>query len=445
MFIGQAIAGWSLARADQLRKTLGKKIIDDIGKEKIDFVKGGMRQGHDEEWLTDLFETFIEPAAKYLFNKSHACAYGLLSYQTAYLKCNYPTFYFAALLKSIEDHPKREEKMAAYIADARELGVAILPPDINVSDFSFTAIPAERSVRFGMNGVKNVGSKAVLEIIKERKNGPFTEFFSTVERIKSTLVNSRCIESLVLSGGFDSIPGSRAAKASSLDVAFTRADAHKEDAKRVKAGGKPVKRKNPLPDAVLAEAADDELEMLSKERELIGYYLSNHPYLAVASSIHASHTIQSSREEESGTVVSVGGIVSRLTEHTTKKGKQKMFFGAIEDDKAVLEFVIFPRQYDDAKAIIKLDRPVVLHGKIENSGDDDGESSSSKLIVNKVESVGIGIKKLKGTKLEKHIVLGTNYRKQLSDLRAEMNKVKENDCCNVKIELPNGKVVKVIK
>lgn len=447
MQIGQKIAGWTLARADQLRKVIGKKIVDDIAKERKQFANDAKKNGFSWGWADELFETFIEPAARYSFNRSHSCAYGLLAYQTAYLKCNYPTFYFAALLKSIEDHPKRDEKMAEYIADAREMGVAILPPDINQSDFSFTAFPKEKCVRFGLNGIKHVGSKAVLEIIKERSRGPFDEFFQTIERTKSTLVNSRCLESLVASGAMDSLPGTRADKLASLESAMARADMLREDRKRIEAGGKPVKRKKPIPEPVLIEGSEDKLQLLASERELIGYYLSGHPWNDVASASSASHSVQEARDEINGSSVSVGGIVSRLTEHTTKKGKQKMFFGAIEDDKAVLEFVVFPRQYEKVCDLLKLDAPVVLSGKIENDVSEDSEdgTSAAKLIVQSVSPIARGLKK----KAEKPMftqvinVPTEGYREELQKWRKILDENKD-DITDLKFILPDESVIKVV-
>lgn len=445
MQIGQTIAGWSLARADQLRKVIGKKIVDDIDKERRQFADDAAKNGFNWDWADDLFAEFIEPAAKYGFNSAHSTAYGLLAYQTAYLKCNYPIFYFAALLKSIEDHPKRDEKMSEYIADAREMGVAILPPDVNQSSFSFTAIPSEKCVRFGLNGIKHVGSKAVVEIIEERKHGSFDDLFRTVERIKSTLCNSRCVEALVASGAMDSMSGTRAEKLASLPNALERADCLREDKRRVAGGGKPVKRKKPIPDPVLLEASEDKIELLAKERELIGYYLSGHPWLDVTSS-SASHSVQEAREAINGSTISVGGIVSRLTEHTTKKNKQKMFFGAIEDDKAVLEFVVFPRQYEALAGLLKLDMPVVVSGRIENDVSEDSEeaTSSAKIIISSADPIARGLKKKAQKPMFTQVITlpREGYRAELQKWRDLLDK--NEDITDLKFILPDGSCVKVV-
>jgi DNA polymerase-3 subunit alpha len=440
MRIGEVIAGWTLARADQLRKVIGKKIIDDIAKERKQFANDAKKNGFDWEWADELFESFIEPAARYGFNKAHSCAYGLLAYQTAYLKCNYPTYYFAALLKSIEDHPSRDERMSAYIADAREMGVAILPPDINKSGKSFTALPEERSVLFGLNGIKYVPSKAVDEIIRERGRGEFTDLFSTVERIKSTHCNSRAIESLVAAGALDELPGNRASKLASLPDAMVRADGLSVDRKRIAEGGKAVNRKKALPETTLLPKADDKIVLLGQERELVGYYLSSHPYLDQKDKINAKYTIGQAWDGVSEG--SFGGIVSRLKEHTTKKAKSKMLFGAIEDDRAVLEFVVFPRQYSEMVSKIKLDEPVVLHGRIDREGED--EDSRPKLIVSKVETVGRGVRAMRESTEETITLDPKNYRKQIQEIRRRVENKDKTDLIDIRLELPNGDVVKLI-
>lgn len=444
--MGQIIAGYSLTRADQLRKVIAKKVVEKMPSEKADFINGAIAQGHKGSWAQELFERVIEPAAKYAFGKSHAYAYSDLTAKTAWCKANIPVHYFSALLKSIEDHPNRDEKMTQYIADARSMGVAVLPPDIHESEFSFTALPAQKAVRFGLNGIKHVGSKAVTEIIKERKRGSFEDLFSCVQRVKSTLVNSRCLQSLVASGALDSLPGTRADKLASLPIAMERADMLREDRKRIAAGGKPVKRKNPIPEPVLIEGYEDKVELLAGERELIGFYLSGHPWLDVAQSSSASHTPQSARDAENGSYISVGGIVSRLTEHTTKKGKQKMFFGAIEDDRAVLEFVVFPHQYEAAKNVLKLDAPVVLDGKIENESEESEGSSVAKLIVQSAAPVARGIKKKKAeAPVHSHVIElpRVGYHQEILKWREFIDQ--SDDIVDLKFVLPDGSEVKVLK
>ncbi len=392
--IAQLIAGYSVTRADQLRKTIGKKILEKMGAEKADFIKGAIGQGHKSSWAEGLFEQVIEPAARYAFSRSHAYAYADLTAKTAFVKAVAPVQFFTALLKNTEEDSKREEKLPAYIADAREMGIAILPPDINESDFSFTPLPKSKSVRFGLNGIKFVGSKAVQEIIKKRKDSSFNDFFSTVERLKSQYCTSRVLEALVKSGAMDSIPGSRASKLASLPAAMERADMLREDAKRLAAGGKVTKRRKPIPEPIMDEAIQDKVEMLAGERELIGYYLSSHPYLDFASSVSATHTVQSAREvADEKEPISVGGIVSRLTLHTTKKGKKQMAFGAIEDDKAVLEFVIFPRQFEKLAGVVKLDAPLVLSGNVEASTADDDSPMAAKLLVSDATPIARCLKK----------------------------------------------------
>jgi DNA polymerase-3 subunit alpha len=365
MEIGRRIAGWTLARADQLRKVIGKKIVDKIEEEKEQFVEDAVKQGHERQWAEDLFTHFIEPAARYSFNKSHACAYGDLAYKTAWLKANFPTHYFAALMTSVAGDT---EKLSDYVSDARALGIAILPPDVHESGHGFTPIPQKRAVRFGLSAIKNVGSQAVDLIIEQRAQGNFSDFFDFVSRTRNRLVTSRTIESLIYAGALDLLPGSRAEKLHSVSDATTRADELQEDLRRTHAGERAKKRRNPIPEAVFTGELPlvTDQDLLAKERELIGIYLSEHPFTKIAAEARAKSScdLHALRELNHGMRAVVCGIVTKLREHQTKSKKQ-MLFATIEDDAVSLEVTVFPRQYDACASAFKLDRPVVLQGSLE--------------------------------------------------------------------------------
>lgn len=366
MQVGEIIAGWSKSRADQLRKVVGKKIIDKIEQEKQEFVADAVKQGHKKAWATDLFVDFIEPAARYAFNLSHAASYGMLSYITAYLKANYPTYYFGSLLASVQD---KRDKITAYIADARAMGVSILPPDVHESNSMFTALPERNSIRYGLSAIKNVGEQAVALIIKERKKGDFTDLFNFVERTKNQLVNTRTISSLILAGAMDSLPGTRDELAASVDKAVERAAKLAEDKLRVSEGRATVKRKVPIPDTVLEEpdTVFDEQAILSKERELIGTYISGHPFEFYADEAHSvsSSTIEDLRELENEQPAVLCGIVTNIREHTTKKNKLKMLFVTLEDDTGAVEITVFPKPTREYGPLFELDKPAVVRGYVD--------------------------------------------------------------------------------
>ncbi len=441
--IAQVIAGFSITRADQLRKVIGKKIVEKMPAEKKDFIAGAIAQGHDKKWATDLFKNLIEPAAKYAFGRSHAFSYADLTARTAWAKANLTKYFFAALLTGAESHANRAEKMSAYIADARSMGIAILPPDINISGESFTPVPHERAVRFGLNGIKNVGTKAVAEIVKKRKKEPFCDLFSTVERIKSTLVNSRCIESLICAGAFDSMPGNRSAKMASIDAAIQRAEAIQEDARRVAAGGNPVRRKKTIPEPILAECDEDLDKTLPLEREIIGYYLSNHPYRQYADKIQGTLSLQEAWTLGDDNHLSVGGIVSRLTVHTTKRSGLKMLFGTIEDESTLLDFVVFPRQYETVSPYLTLDAPAILSGRISIEDADDEGIARPKIIVDSARRIGKGVKRKEEDSVIKLVLAPDDYRRQLAELRERL-KAHDEEPAGALIVLPNEKTVRVL-
>ncbi len=427
--IGQVIAGFSLTRADQLRKVIAKKIVEKMPAEKADFVESAVKNGHDKKWATRLFTDLIEPAAKYAFGRSHAYSYADLTAKTAWIKSNLTKYFYAALLTSTEDHTEKAEKMRQYIADARDLGVAILPPNINTSGLTFTPSSSDSSIAFGLNGIKFVGNKAVQEIIKEReKRGPFTDLFSFVSRTKSTLVNSRCIESLVGCGALDCLPGNRESKLASLETAIAIADAEAEDRKREKSGMKPIKRRKAIPEKIMSERPPSPKAMLDLELDLIGTYLSGHPYDAMKGKSNATHTIQEAREN--GGDVSVCGIVTQVTEHTTKKAKAMMYFGVIEDDRANLKFTIFPRQ---AKEIGKLTlgSAVVLNGSIE------GDEVETKLLVSSAKELHEAAQ----ATTDDYVVRLTedNYHEQIK----EAKKKHEAGWITVKFILPDERIVSI--
>lgn len=377
MQVGEIIAGWSKGRADQLRKVIGKKIIDKIEEEKSEFVRDAVKQGHKKQWATDLFTDFIEPAARYAFNLSHAAAYGLLSYITAYLKANYTTYYFGALLASVQD---KRDKVTTYIADARALGIAILPPDVHESGKFFTALPKKKAVRYGLSAIKNVGEQAVDIIIKKRQKGDFVDLFDFVERTKSQLINTRTISSLIMAGALDSLPGSRDEQLASVDKAADRTKKLAEDRQRVSDGRAAVKRKNPIPDTLLVrpETLLSEDEVLANEREMIGTYLSGHPYHKYAEEAErvASTDLQGLREMENEQSAVICAIVTAIKEHTTKKNKMKMLFVTVEDDKTAIEVTVFPRQTKEFGELFQLDKPVVIHGNVDIAEQEDVDLDS---------------------------------------------------------------------
>jgi DNA polymerase III alpha subunit len=237
----------------------------------------------------------------------------------------------------------------------------------------------------------------------------------------------------------DSLPGSRESKLASLENALSRADMLGEDRKRVAAGKAPVKRKKAIPDAELLSAPKDEATMLTYEREMIGHYLSDHPFNHVDKNglALAKHSIMDARELETGSQASVAGIVTRLTEHITKKGKQKMLFGAIEDTDSVLEFTVFPRDVSKVESVLKLDAPVILQGRVENDLNEDGTGFQTKILVSGCEKIAAP----KRASIKTLVVKLTedDYVSQIRGAKSALDEWTEID-----FRLPDGSSIKVL-
>jgi DNA polymerase III alpha subunit len=385
MQIGVIVAGWSLARADQLRKVIGKKIIDKIAEERKQFADDATKNGYDWAWADELFEKFIEPAARYSFNKGHATVYGLLAYRTAWLKANFPLQYISALLANLARSTKasKSDKTTAYISDARALGIAVLPPCIHESGLDFTPIAEKKAIRFGLLAIKNVGDKAIQVMVKERdKNGPFADLFDFVARTRNRLISTRTIESLIFAGALDQLPGSREEKAATVELACARYDMLEEDRRRVGEGGKPVNRKKPIPLPELQSVGPSDVNLLAKERELLGTYISGHPFNDVADEAASvsSVDLQGLRDLGPDSSATICGIVSAVNKITTKK-KARMYTLVIEDAQCSQEILIFPKKASEYGDFDKwLDKPIVIFGRLEDS---DEDNASPKFILDK--------------------------------------------------------------
>jgi len=374
MKIGQIVAGWSLTRADQLRKVIGKKLVDKIQGEKDQFILDAGNNGFDPAFAGELFTDCIEPAAKYSFNKGHATVYGILAYQTAYLKANYPCEYFGSLLESADGD---KIKISTYISDARATGVSVVPPDVNSSSYAFLALSTGiPRVTFGLASIKNVGERACKLIIEEReREGPFLDLFDLVSRTQNRLVTTQTLQSLILAGALDSLPGTRQEKFSSVAVACERFDKLKEDNERILIGKPAVKRKKPIPERELVVPTEEamEINLLAKERELLGCYLSAHPFGHFAtelSSLGKTVTeVKSLQSSGMGTFTLVG-IVSSMKEIVTKK-KSRMLSLILEDSELSCEVIVFPKQTSEYRDIICLDQPLVVFGRFEETDEDD--------------------------------------------------------------------------
>ena len=359
MRVAQKIAGYSLAEADLLRKAMGKKSREVIATERAKFIAAAERTGYGRDLGTKLFD-IIEPFADYAFNKSHAFGYGLVAYQTAYLKAHHPVEYLACLLTSVKSSL---EKAAVYIAECRSLGIRVLTPDVNRSVTDFAALAPEGvpegvtlplgspgAITFGLSAVRNVGSGLVALLLAEREaNGPFASFHEFAERVPEPVLNKRAVESLIKAGAFDSLGHTRKGLLGVFehvtDVTLTRRRERERGVMSLfgdwggEADDGEFDERLPIPDVEF-----EKVDKLRHEKEMLGLYVSDHPLFGIEAALRrkVEHAIVDLAELDDGAMVQVGGVVTGLTRKFTKRGDQMAVF-VLEDLESSIEVTLFPR------------------------------------------------------------------------------------------------------
>jgi DNA polymerase III subunit alpha len=378
MRVAQKFAGYSLEEADNLRKACGKKIRKMIAAEREKFVAGCVAEGYGEELGTQLFD-IIEPFADYAFNKSHSYGYGLVAYQTAWLKAHHPVEYMSALLTSVKDN---KDKTAVYLAECRTMGIDVLVPDVNRSVAEFapdrSAEEGRRAIVFGLAAVRNVGEGLVERIVAERDaNGPFEDIFDFCARVDPVVLNKRTMESLAKGGAFDSLGHPRQGLCLVLDEVVDRTlerrreqdlgitslfAAFEEEQADPGWGGTKVA----IPDTEF-----DKSQRLAFEKEMLGLYVSDHPLMGFegALSRHTDSSLSDMREEDTvagdrSPVRTVGGVVTDLRRSYTKKGDLMARF-VLEDLQAAMEVFVFPKTMAEYGALIENDAILVVKGRLD--------------------------------------------------------------------------------
>jgi DNA polymerase-3 subunit alpha len=409
MRIASDLAGFTLGDADILRKAMGKKSAEVMQTQRTRFVEGAVARGVPKAKATKIFD-LMEYFAGYGFNKSHSTAYALLAYQTAYLKANYPWHFMASLL-TIEAH--NTDKLAMYMGECRDMGVPILPPDVNASVMAFKVSP-QHGVRFGLIAVKNVGANAIASILDvRRETGRITSIFSLCEEIDLRLVNKRVLESLVKAGAFDSsVPDQRFADSQkdvrerltrspqptngSRGVAKRRAQMvalvdralehgghlqRDRDRGQTQLFGSLAHGDGAEDDVVLPDVpAWSESEQLANEKEALGLYLSGHPIDGYRDQLEAAGARTITSLAASEPQVLVGGIISGYRPLKTKRGAL-MAVLTLEDRDGSLEVVVFPKTYERCAPVLVADRLVIVTGKL------DKDEETARLMADEVRPI----------------------------------------------------------
>ena len=367
MQISKDLCGFSGGQADTLRKGIGKKIPEILAKMKADFIEGGVKHSGVQRKMMEKLWVQLEEFAAYCFNKVHSACYGLIAYQTAYLKAHYPAAFMAALMTSDFDNTDR---LAIEIVECRHMGIEVLAPDINESFHEFAVVPNTEQIRFGLDAIKNVGYGAAEEILRAREElgGKFNSLEDFCQHVSPQVVNRKSMESLVKSGAMDSF-GSRSQLLHNLDNILALSNRLQRDASsgQVNLFGEATSvEAMPALTLELPAVEFSPAEQLLWERELLGLYLSKHP-LEDFERILSDRTLKIAqlKPEMDGAGVSVGGSITELREITTKNGS-KMAFVKLADTSGEIELVLFPKIYKQSE--LARDGVVIATGKL-NSRD----------------------------------------------------------------------------
>lgn len=375
MLISIHLAGYSWLEADKLRKAMGKKIPAEMAAQKEKLLKGFVEHGLSEDMAQELWG-LIEPFAAYGFNKAHAASYGMVAYQTAYMKANYPAEYMTALMTAESGDL---EKIAQAVGECERMGISVLPPDINESRETFTYIDDE-TIRFGLLVVKNLGSDAISAMIAEREqNGLFTDLTDFTRRVPHQALNKRSLEALIKAGALDR---------------FGQRKTLLDNTERILKFNRDIFDEQESGQSSLFESTPDMVstslnlkssgepncdEVLAWEKEVLGMYVSSHPYSTIFEKLK-NHVIETrdAALQRDGKTVRCGGLIKTVKVINTKKGDAMAFVG-LEDLSGALELVVFPRTYQEYRHMIQEDKLVLVSGKISKR---DGEET--KILANSI-------------------------------------------------------------
>ncbi len=378
MQIAQVIGGYTLGGADLLRRAMGKKKIEEMAQHRGIFVEGAQKNGVPANKATQLFD-MMEEFAKYGFNKSHAAAYALVAYQTAYFKAHHPASFMAANLSLVMDDT---DKVRALYADTLDQDLAVLPPDVNESAYRFEPVDARR-IRYGLGGIKGTGEHAIEAIIAARTGGgPFRDFGDFCRRIDKRVVNRRAIEALIKGGAFDSIEPRRAQLMAAVGPLL--ADAERAHATR---GQDSLFGDTAAPAPLAHMNVQDwtEAERLANEKSALGFYLSGHPYTQYAAELAGIVRTPLANIEPRQERYLVAGIVTGLRTQVGRRGK--MAFVTIDDGKANAEIVVFNEAFDAARALLREDALVIVEVKVMQRVSDEGEPQGLRILAESIHDL----------------------------------------------------------
>ena len=370
LFCALDLAGYTWEEADKFRKAVGKKIPEEMAAQKDKFCKGIVANGQTEKFAEELWKLF-EPFQSYGFNKAHAASYGMIAYETAYMKANFPVEYMSALLTA-ESNDK--DKISAAINECRRMEIKVLPPDINESDIGFTIIKDKdsrdgKAIRFGFSAIKNVGEAAITSILQARGSEKFESFADFLGRVDGRKTNKKVLESLIKVGALSKF-GGRAALLSAMDSLRDKvAKPKSDDNQQGLFAGTELKKTEAAPVIIapeIEEFPDEELESL--ERQLLGFSLTAKPISELIGALdtqatHRIHEIMTSEEHFDN--VKIAGVVAGVRVITTKKTGAEMAFVKLDDGTSTIEAVVFPKIFKETKDFWIDGKPLLISAKVD--------------------------------------------------------------------------------
>ena len=362
--IARKVAGFTLGRADLLRKAMGKKNKEILDKERVHFEQGMKSNGFAEDAIEKLWQTLI-PFSDYAFNRAHSAGYGLLSFWTAYLKANYPTEYMAALLTSVRDD---KDKSALYLNECRRMGIKVLPPDVNESDSEYT--PRGEDIRFGLTAIRNVGENVVTSIIKNRiDKDRYLNFGDFLSKVDSIVCNKKSIESLIKAGAFDSLGHTR----TGLMMVYPEALDAISETKRAESigqfdlfGGSTATTSVSGVELDIPNTEWDKMVLLGYEREMLGLYVSDHPLLGVEHVLKSVSDFTISQISEVGhdQVITICGLITQIQRKVSKQGAPWAIV-TVEDLEGAIDVLFFSNSYSTHGVNLVEDRIVAIRGRVD--------------------------------------------------------------------------------
>ncbi|MGH3126591.1 MAG: OB-fold nucleic acid binding domain-containing protein, partial [Gaiellaceae bacterium] len=381
MQIAKELAGFSPAEAETLRKAIGKKIHALMASLKDQFLSGCAENRVAPAVAQQLWKD-MESSQDYSFNKAHAACYALIAYRTAWLKANHPKEYMAALISSVMN---TKDRVPFYVNACREMGIDVLPPDVNSSQQDFAVVGGV--IHFGLNAVKNVGEAAAEAIVRVRaEGGPFESIWELTERVDPQVLNKRALESLVKCGALDSTEATRLGMLTALEAALGHGQRISADRLAGQASifdgafgeDEPVDVQHPP----LSTTEFDERELLRLEKETLGLYVSEHPLERVRVELRRKTdcALTDLERRRDGEFVTVGGIVSGLKQVTTKRG-EPMVFVTLDDPTGSAEVVVFNSTYAAARELLEADRILVVKGRVDHK-----QAGETKLVASEVSA-----------------------------------------------------------